>query len=82
MLSIAVGSESFVEQVKIELGFKAQHRQVAVADGVYTLRETEQPYGDHFDAENEALRPNNAVPWQTNLETTEVQRGPTRTLTR
>jgi len=31
--SIAVGSESFVEQVKIELGFKAQHRQVAVAHG-------------------------------------------------
>jgi hypothetical protein len=30
------------------------------------------PYGDHFDSENEALRPNNTVPWQTNLETTEA----------
>jgi len=28
-------------------------------------------YGDHFDRENEALRPTNTVPWQTNLETTE-----------
>jgi hypothetical protein len=70
--SIAVGSESFVEQVKIELGFKAQHRQVAVAHGGVHLRETEQPYGNNFDGENEALRLNNAVPWQTNLETTEA----------
>jgi hypothetical protein len=35
-----------IEQAKIELGFKAQRRQVAVADRVYTLRETEQPYGN------------------------------------
>ena len=35
-----------IEQAKIELVFKAQRRQVAVADGVYTLRETEQPYGN------------------------------------
>jgi hypothetical protein len=59
---MAVGSESFVEQVKADLGLKAQHRQVAVADGVYTLREPAQPYGDQFDRENEALTPNNAVP--------------------
>lgn len=70
--SIAVGSESFVEQVKVELGFRAQHRQVAVADGLYTLRETGQPYGDHFERENEALKPNNAIPWQTTLEATEA----------
>jgi putative transposase len=70
--SIAVGSESFVEQVKVALGFKAQHRQVAVADGLYTLREWSQPYGDHFDGENEAVRANNAVPWQITLDTTEA----------
>jgi hypothetical protein len=70
--SIAVGSESFVVQVKIELGLKAQHRQVAVADGVYTFRKRGQPYGNHFYGENWALIPNNAVPWQTNLETTEA----------
>jgi hypothetical protein len=55
--SIAVGSERFVEQVKNELGFKAQHRP-----GLYTLREPVPPYGDHFDRENVALRPNNTVP--------------------
>jgi len=60
--SIAVGSEGFVEQVKIELGFKAQHREVFMADGLYTLREPVPPYGAHFDTKNEALRPNNTVP--------------------
>lgn len=70
--SIAVGGESFVEQVKVALGFRAQHRQVAVADGVYTLREAVQSYGGHFDRENVALRTNNAVPWQTIPETTET----------
>jgi len=66
--SIAVGSEGYVEQVKNALGFRAQHRQVAVADGLYTLREPVPPY----DRENEALRTNNTVPWKTNLETTDA----------
>ena len=70
--SSAVGSESYVEQVKVELGFRAQHRQVAVADEGYTLRERAQPYGDHFGRENEALRLNNAVPWQINVESIEA----------
>jgi len=52
---IAVGSEGFVEQVKIELGFRAQHREILVADGLYTLRELLAPYGDHFDREHEGL---------------------------
>jgi hypothetical protein len=39
---------------------------------LYSLREPVPPYGEHFDRENEALRPNNTVPWQTNLETTET----------
>jgi hypothetical protein len=66
--SIAVGSEGVFEQVKIELGFKAQHR----AEGLYSLREPVPPYAGHFDREDEALRPNNTVRWQTNLETTEA----------
>jgi putative transposase len=68
--SIAVGSEGFVEQVKNCL--RAQHRQVLGAEGLYTLREPVPPYGGHFDMENEALRPNNTVPWNRNLETTEA----------
>jgi hypothetical protein len=56
--SIAVGSEEFIEQVKIELGLRAQHRQLAVADGLYTLREPVPAYGDHFDRGNEVLKAN------------------------
>jgi hypothetical protein len=37
--SLVVGSEGFVEQVKNELSFTAQHRAVLVADSLYTLRE-------------------------------------------
>jgi putative transposase len=70
--SIAVGSERFVEQVKIDSGFRAQHRPVFVADCLYTVREPVTPYGDHFDRENEALRPNNTDPCETNLKTTEA----------
>jgi putative transposase len=36
--SIAVGSAGFCEQVKNELGFRAQHREVSVADGEYSSR--------------------------------------------
>jgi hypothetical protein len=65
--STAVGSEGFVEQVKNELGFRVQHRQLSVADAFYTLREAVPPYGDHFHRESNALKPNNTVPCQTNL---------------
>jgi REP element-mobilizing transposase RayT len=40
---VRAGSEGFVEQVKIVLGFRAQHRQVAVADGLYTPTPTFLP---------------------------------------
>jgi hypothetical protein len=67
--SIAVGSERFVEQVKNELDFRAQRRP----DDLYTPpREPVPPYGDPFDRENCPPRPNNTVPWKTNLETTEA----------
>jgi hypothetical protein len=57
--------------MKVALGFKGQHRQVAMADGVY-IREPGQPYGCHFDRETVALRANNTIAWQTILQTTEI----------
>jgi hypothetical protein len=36
-----------------------------VANGLSALREPMPPYGDYFDRGNEALTPNNTVPWQT-----------------
>lgn len=60
--SIAGGSDGFVEHANLELDLNAHQRQIAVADGGYTLLEPAPAYSDHFDMENEALRPNNAVP--------------------
>lgn len=70
--SIAVGSESFVNRVKNNLGVKARFRQVAEGNEAYTLREPRQSYRGHFDRENEALSANNTVPWEANSEITEA----------
>src|SRR5262245_14773424 len=37
--AIAIGSHSFVEKIKNELGFKAAHRDVIESNGTYALRE-------------------------------------------
>jgi len=37
--AIAVGSPAFVDKVKVELGLKAIHREVADIGGTYILRE-------------------------------------------
>ena len=42
--SIAVGSWTFIDQVKKELGFKANHRDVIESDGSYLLREAAEGY--------------------------------------
>ena len=61
--AIAVGSLSFAEKVKGELGFKAAHREVIEADGMYTLREGSEAYGSNFGGESEALRFENGRFW-------------------
>jgi hypothetical protein len=65
---IAVGSLSFVEKVKSELGFKAAHREAIEVDGTYALREQREAYGDDFDGENEALSSENTRFWDQNSE--------------
>ena len=54
--SIAVGSLTFIEKVKSELGSRATHRDVVEAEGTYALRESVEAYGFKFAGENEALR--------------------------
>jgi putative transposase len=49
--SIAVGSLAFIDQVKNELGFKADHRDVIESDGTHSLREPAEAYGLSFAAE-------------------------------
>ena len=57
--SIAVGSRSFIEKVKGELGFKAAHRNVIESDGTYALREPAEAYGLKFATKTESLRSQN-----------------------
>jgi putative transposase len=66
--AIAVGSRSFVEKVKNELGFKAAHRELVEGDGSYALREAVEAYGREFAAENEALESQNAFLWNETVE--------------
>ena len=61
--SIAVGNRAFIDQVKNELGFKADHRDVIESDGSYVLREPAEAYALKFAAETEALRSQNTFFW-------------------
>jgi REP element-mobilizing transposase RayT len=61
--SIAVGSETFIEKIKTELGSKAIGRGVSRADGVYELREADVSYNANIDAENSGLRAENSYFW-------------------
>jgi hypothetical protein len=48
------------------------NRQVEQADGTYALRESSEAYGREFTQENEALTPENTMPWQKFTETAET----------
>jgi hypothetical protein len=71
-LRFDVGSEGFVEQVKNELGFKAENREVLVADGLYAPRESAPSMATISIRKMRPLTPNNTVSWQTSLETIEA----------
>ena len=70
--AIAVGSPAFVDKVKVELGLKALHREVADIGATYTLRKPRAAYARDFGSENDALKPNNTVPWEKNLDIAET----------
>lgn len=64
--AIAVGSSTFVDDVKNGVGFKAMHREVLKAGQTHELREQSEAYAGHFDGKSEALRLYNAIPWEEN----------------
>jgi REP element-mobilizing transposase RayT len=64
--SIAVGSKSFIEDIKAKLGIRAKGRQVGESGGSYHLRETQIPYNSDFAPENSDLRAENAYFWKDN----------------
>ena len=70
--AVAVGSLSFVNTVKSELGFKAAHREVIEQGETYVLREESEAYRSNFAGENEVLSAENARFWSENLEATET----------
>lgn len=55
--ALAVGSQAFVEKVKLELALKAKHREVEELDGTYALRESSGAYRGDFCPEIGPLRP-------------------------
>ena len=64
--SIAVGSRSFVEQVKSLLGYKVKGRDVIEGGIGYHLREEAAPYKTLLRAEKDDIGPENTYAWQTN----------------
>jgi putative transposase len=46
--SLAVGGESYVDQVANELGMKSYHKQKNEQDGVFMIRESQAPYNAFF----------------------------------
>jgi putative transposase len=61
--SIAVGSRSFIESVKANLGFRAKGRDVIGTDAGYQLRESHASYKALFEAKNEDIGLKNTRFW-------------------
>ncbi|MBN1833886.1 MAG: hypothetical protein JW896_17420 [Deltaproteobacteria bacterium] len=66
--SIAVGSESFVEEMKTRLGFKAKVRDVMEGTNGYNLQEEAAPYTILFRPEKYDIDPKNTYFWDANTE--------------
>ena len=74
--AVPVGSLAFVEKVKSEPGIRALHRELEQVDGTYVLRESGEAYRDQFDSNNEALRPENTLSWESITELAELSVDP------
>lgn len=61
--SIAVGNESFIEQVKTSLGIKAKHKEVIEHEDGYFIKEGRLSYNAHFDSKTDSLRVENTINW-------------------
>jgi putative transposase len=66
--SIAVGSKSFIEDVKARLGFRAKGRDVIEGGEKYHLREEAAPYMVFFRPEKGDIGPENTYFWDANTE--------------
>ena len=62
--NIAVGSLSFIEQVKTDLGARGFGRKITSSVAGHELREAQVSYRDHFGCEKVPLSYENALPWR------------------
>ena len=61
--SIAVGSLSFIEQAKIDLGARGFGRKITSSEAGHELREAQASYRGHFGYEKALLSHETAFPW-------------------
>ena len=66
--SIAVGSKSFIENVKARLGFRAKGRNMVEGDKGYQLRESPAHYKALFEVKNEDIELENTLSWDVKTE--------------
>ena len=66
--SIAVGSKTFIEKVKAQLGIRAKGRGVIENGGGYQLRDEAVPYKALFEVKKDDLGPENTFIWNHNDE--------------
>ena len=64
----AVGSRTFIGNVKALLGFRAKGREVKEGGGGYHLREESAPYKALFGTEKDDIGPENTFFWDVNDE--------------
>ncbi|MCD4822958.1 MAG: transposase [Methanococcoides sp.] len=62
--SIAVGSKSFVEEIREKLGIRAIGRGVVKTEAGYELKEQLSPYSRNFDGKMGVVRDENSYFWQ------------------
>ena len=75
--SVAVGSKSFIENVKARLGFRAKGRNVVEGGKGYQLRESPAHYKALFQVENEDIDLENTLFWDVKSEKSISVRAPT-----
>jgi putative transposase len=62
--SLAVGSKAFVENAQALMGASAKVRKLCEAEGLYQLREAQDPYIDDFGSKKGEIGPENTIFWQ------------------
>ncbi len=59
-----MGSLSFIEQIKIDLGAMGSGRKITSSEAGHELKETQASYRDHFRCEKALLSHEKALPWR------------------